>query len=123
MNAPQVAQRAYARTDTPARSARDLEYELLARITRRLAATAANTDHGALVSALHDNEKLWRTFAADVSQPENGLPPDLRARLYYLYEFTAQHSPKVRDGAESVAVLVDINTAVMRGLRGERGAI
>lgn len=124
MNAPHLAQRAYARTDTPARAPRDIEYELLARITRRLSATAVSTDagYGALVSALHDNEELWRTFATDVAQAGNGLPQELRAKLYYLYEFTAKHSPKVREGVESVDVLVDINTAVMRGLRGDRGA-
>jgi flagellar biosynthesis activator protein FlaF len=124
VNALEMAHRSYARPDTPARSPRDIEYDLLARITRRLtAATAtADTGFGALVAALHDNEEMWRTFAMDVAEPTNGLPAELRAKLYYLYEFTAHHSPKVRDGSASVDVLVDINTAVMRGLRGERGA-
>lgn len=124
MNAHNLAQRIYARPDTPARSPRDIEYELMARITRRLTATAARTDtgFGALIAALHDNEEMWRTFAMDVAQPGNGLPAPLRAKLFYLYEFTAQHTPKVRDGSASVDVLVDINTAVMRGLRGNGGA-
>ena len=50
------------------------------------------------------------------------LPPALRAQLFYLYEFTDQHSRKVLAGNASIEVLVDINTAVMRGLRGETGA-
>ncbi len=123
MNALDLARRTYARPDTPARSPRDIEYELLARITRRLATAWATKDsgYGALVAALHDNEEMWRTFATDVAQPENGLPQALRAKLFYLYEFTAHHSPKVREGSANVDVLVDINTAVMRGLRGEAG--
>jgi flagellar biosynthesis activator protein FlaF len=123
VNALEMARRSYARPDTPARSPRDIEYELMARITRRLTAATTNTDtgFGALVSALHDNEEMWRTFAMDVAEPGNGLPAPLRAKLYYLYEFTAQHGPKVRDGSASVEVLVDINTAVMRGLRGDGG--
>lgn len=124
MNALDMARRSYARPDTPARSPRDIEYELIARITRRLTAAASNaaTGFGALVAALHDNEEMWRTFAMDVAEPTNGLPAPLRAKLFYLYEFTAQHTPKVRDGSASVDVLVDINTAVMRGLRGNGGA-
>ncbi len=54
--------------------------------------------------------------------PGISLPAALRARLFYLYEFTARHSRAVLDGKASVEVLVDINTAVMRGLRGEGGA-
>jgi flagellar biosynthesis activator protein FlaF len=123
VNTLELARRRYTRPDTPARSPRDIEYELMARITRRLTAATTNTvtGFGALVSALHDNEEMWRTFAMDVAEPGNGLPAPLRAKLYYLYEFTAQHSPKVRDGSASVEVLVDINTAVMRGLRGDGG--
>lgn len=124
MNAHAMAHRSYARPDTPARSPRDIEYELIARITRQLtaAASTADTGFGALVAALHDNERMWRTFAMDVAEPTNGLPAPLRAKLYYLYEFTAQHSPKVREATASVDVLIDINTAVMRGLRGNGGA-
>jgi flagellar biosynthesis activator protein FlaF len=116
-----MARRTYALTDTPARSPRDIEYELMARITRRLSAawTSRNSGYGALVAALHDNEEMWRTFASDVAKPGNGLPEALRAKLFYLYEFTVHHSPKIRDGEADVEVLVDINTAVMRGLRGE----
>lgn len=80
---------------------------------------ARDTNFAGLVRALHDNTALWRTLASDVAEPENGLPKALRARLFYLYEFTVQHSTKILDDLASVEVLVDINTAVMRGLRGE----
>ncbi|MEZ5796992.1 MAG: flagellar biosynthesis regulator FlaF [Paracoccaceae bacterium] len=49
----------------------------------------------------------------------NSLPGALRARLFYLYQFTAEHSRRIRAGAASPEVLVEINTAVLRGLRGE----
>jgi flagellar biosynthesis activator protein FlaF len=94
-----------------------MEYDLFARITRRL--TTSSRDFAALASAIHDNRTLWTTLAADVSDPGNGLPGPLRAQLFYLAEFTAVQSRKVLDGSGSVDVLVDINTAVMRGLRGE----
>jgi flagellar biosynthesis activator protein FlaF len=124
VNTLDLARRTYARPDTPARSSRDVEYELLTRITRQLAQAWANraTGYATLVAALHDNLQMWRTFAVDVAEPGNTLPQALRAKLYYLYEFTGHHSPKVLDGSASVEVLIDINTAVMRGLRGNGGA-
>jgi len=71
---------------------------------------------------LADNTQLWSTLASDVALPGNGLPAVLRARLFYLYEFTVQHSRQVMDDKASVEVLADINMAVMRGLRGDGGA-
>ncbi len=121
MNALAKAHDAYARPDAPARSPRAIEYDLFARATRALSAAwaARDRDRAALIRALHENLRLWRTLAVDVADPGNTLPPALRARLFYLYEFTDQHSRKVLDKTADAAVLVEINTAVMRGLRGE----
>ena len=77
---------------------------------------------GALARAIHDNRSLWTALAADVAIETNPLPRPLRAQIFYLSEFTAQHSRKVLAGDASVDVLIDINTAVMRGLRGEGAA-
>jgi flagellar protein FlaF len=114
---------AYARREAPTRSLRSVEYDLLAQITRRLRSAWANRadDFPGLVRALADNQQLWATLASDVALPGNSLPTVLRARLFYLYEFTVQHSRTVLDGKSSVEVLADINTAVMRGLREEGG--
>jgi flagellar protein FlaF len=115
---------AYARQEAPTRSLRSVEYDLLAQITRRMRSAWANRteDFPGLVRALADNQQLWSTLASDVALPGNTLPAVLRARLFYLYEFTVQHSRNVLDNRASVEVLADINTAVMRGLRGEGGA-
>lgn len=119
-----LVQEAYARPDAPARNARAVEYDLFARMTRRLSVawSQRKENHAALVGALHDNGAMWRALAVDVADIENGLPSPLRAQLFYLYEFTAAHSRKVLDGTASAEVLVDINTAVMKGLRGNGGA-
>ena len=115
---------AYARQEAPTRSFRSIEYDLLAQVTRRLRSAWANrdTDFPGLARALADNQQLWSTLAADVALPGNSLPAPLRARLFYLYEFTAHHSRLALDGHANVEVLADINTAVMRGLRGDGGA-
>jgi len=120
----QSARSAYGRYDAPARTPRSIEYELLARVTKKLATAAARKteDYPGFVAALNDNNRLWSTFGAEVAGPDNGLPAPLRAQLFYLYQFTAEHSRAVLSNKASVDVLVDINTAVMRGLRGEEGA-
>lgn len=118
------ANTAYAQPAAPVRTARAAEYEVIARITQRLVAADSQRaqNSAAFLEALHTNERLWSTLAADVAEPGNGLPQALRARLVYLYRFTVEHSRKVREGTASAGVLVDINTAVLRGLRGEGGA-
>lgn len=116
-----AAHAAYARPEAPQRNPRAVEYDLLARATKALSQAAARKSEGfaALITALDDNQRLWCTLAADVAEPDNALPAKLRAQLFYLYEFTTQHSRAVRDCKASVEVLIDINTAVMRGLRGQ----
>lgn len=115
---------AYARPETPARSCRSVEYELLARATHQLKAAwlGRTADFPALAAALHYNQQIWSALAVDVANHDNGLPAALRARLFYLYEFTAHHSRAILADRGSVEVLTEINTAVMRGLRGESGA-
>lgn len=125
MIAQSAARAAYARPEAPHRTARDLEYDLLARATKALtnAARQRPIDFPALFAAVDENQRLWSALAADVAEPENGLPPKLRAQLFYLYEFTAQHSQAIREKDASVDVLIDINSAVMRGLRGQGGTV
>ncbi|MDB5659318.1 MAG: flaF [Cypionkella sp.] len=118
-----AARSVYARPDAPQKNPRSLEYDLLARITKRLtqAAAARRDNYPGLIAALDENLQLWSTLAADVAETRNGLPAKLRAQLFYLFEFTNLHSRAIREDKASVEVLVDINTAVMRGLRGDGG--
>lgn len=119
-----LARSAYARPDAPGRPARAVEYDLFARMTRQLTAAWAQrqSNFAGLARALHENGRMWRVLATDVADPGNTLPAALRARLFYLYEFTEVHSRKVLAGQAEAGVLIDINTAVMRGLRGEGAA-
>jgi len=123
MNAFNMAQSAYANSATPTRTARGTEYDAFARITHRIKSAAHDkSKFNALVAALHDNKKLWSILAADVSDDNNTLPDELRGRIFYLYEFTAHHTSKILRKEESVDALIDINTAMMRGLRSQVGA-
>ncbi|WP_121061447.1 flagellar biosynthesis regulator FlaF [Chachezhania antarctica] len=121
MNAQNLAQNGYSKAATQTRTPRGIEYEALARITHRLRQAEARGPEGfsELAAALHDNRRLWDIFAVDVAESSNPLPPDLRARIFYLAEFTQAHSSKVLAREASIIPLLDINTAIMRGLRGD----
>lgn len=116
-----TSQNAYGRTDAPLRNARSIEYDVFARVTRALTAAIAQRDTAfpAYAQALHDNQRLWTVLAADLAREGNGFPAPLKAQLFYLFKFTAQHTPKALKKEAGLEVLIEINTSVMRGLRGE----
>ncbi len=122
MNALDMARTAYSSNTLPIRSQQSTEYEVFAQITRRLkdAADKGKPGFPALASALSDNRRLWTLLASDVADADNALPQALRAQIFYLAEFTLQHSSKVLDGSAGADVLVEINTAIMRGLRQQQ---
>ncbi|PHQ86809.1 MAG: flagellar biosynthesis regulator FlhF [Thalassobium sp.] len=121
VNVIEQARQAYAPAKSPLRTGRSAELQLFSETTARLrnAATSPKANFAALTEALHDNRTLWTHLAAEVADDENELSQDLRARLFYLAEFTTYHSRKVLRGEADVAPLIEINTAVMRGLSGK----
>lgn len=122
MNAQTLAQRAYSQADASTRTDRSVEYELLARITHRIK-TAAETGPSAypqLVEALYDNRRFWTALAIDVADPNNKLPKELRAQVFYLSEFIQAHTGKVLARKARLAPILEINASILRGLRGRR---
>lgn len=119
MNAHSQAQRAYLAASAPTRTPRNMEYDAVARITHRIrsADQLGNEGFSALVEALYDNKKLWNIFAIDVADAANQLPKGLKAQVFYLAEFTQQHTSKILARQASVGPLLEVNTAILRGLR------
>ncbi len=121
MNATSQALRGYAENAISTRNARRAEYDAVARITQRLrdAAVKAKTDFPAYAEALHLNQRLWAALVVDVADTNNGLPDELKARIIYLAEFTQHHTRKILREKASVMPLLEINMAVLRGLKKE----
>lgn len=119
MNAILRAQNAYGLSNRSIRTARDTEYEAVARATQNLKSAADTNplDMAKLARAVSDNRELWTLFAVQVADQDNSLPAQLRASIFYLAEFTNARSSKVLTREASVDALIEINTAVMRGLR------
>lgn len=98
---------------------RQIEYQAFAAITKKLGRSAQNgqADFPSFAEALHDNLRLWSILATDVAMEGNPLPKLLRAQLFTLAEFTRDHTRKVLRGEADANALIDINKAIMRGLR------
>lgn len=124
MNVIEKAKLAYAPTQTAIRTDRSVEAQLISQVTARLRSAMANTkpDFPRLIAALHDNRRMWNTMAADVADRQNALPKQLRAQIFYLAEFTEHHSQLVIRGKADAVALVDVNTAILRGLNGQSAA-
>ncbi|WP_204112716.1 flagellar biosynthesis regulator FlaF [Shimia biformata] len=122
MTYPALKSNPYAAAATHTATPRSLEYQVIARVTRQLRQSSESANFSALATAVHDNRRLWNLLATDVADAANSLPQTLRAQLFYLGEFVAAHSARVLRGEADVAPLIEINTMVQRGLRGERAA-
>ncbi len=124
MNASAAAIRGYAEHAVTTRSDRKVEYDVIAQITHRMrdAARSAKSRFPQFAEALYENQRLWTALAVDLADPKNELPNELKARLLYLAEFTRQHTHRILSEHASVMPLLEINVAVMRGLKSEGSA-
>lgn len=120
MNVSVKAYGSFSKVGSPTRTHRDIEYEALVQITRRVrsAADQSKLGFGKLAEALHQNQSLWDTFAIDVSDRSNPLPRELKAQIIYLAEFTRHQTKEILTRNASIDPLIEVNTAIMRGLKG-----
>ena len=121
MNVVERAREGYGKNAVPVKSHRAAEYEAIARISHRMRSAALSKDKNfaEFASALHENHKLWTRLAMDVAHPDNGLPQELRARLFWLSEFTSKETKRLLSKEGDVGILIEINAAILHGLRGQ----
>ena len=112
---------AYTTVQKNIETPRGLEYQVFSRITGRMTSAHRKGMHGfpALVATLHENRMLWDAISLDVAHPDNAYPEDLKGRLFYLGEFTRHQTRLILNGEADAQALIDINTAIMKGLKGE----
>lgn len=117
------AQGAYAPASPATHTFRDVEYHAFAHVTGLLSAARDMPEQpgrlGRLAEAMHENVRLWMALGADVASDENQLPKPLRAQLLGLANFSRTHMARVLAGDDTVDALIDVNVAIMKGLRGE----
>lgn len=118
MNALMQAQQAYGATKSATQTGRETEAQLLQGSIAELSKAAAGLPGSfpRLANALHRNRQIWTHLAVSVADQDNALPSDLKARIFYLSEFVASHSAKVLRSKADVAPLIEVNSAIVRGL-------
>lgn len=121
MNATSQALRGYAEHSVSTRSDRRAEYDIIARVTQELrdSAVKRKTNFAAYAEALHTNQRLWTALLVDVADTDNPFPKELKARIAYLADFTNHHTRRIMREKVSVMPLLEINMAVLRGLKKE----
>lgn len=103
------------------RSARDAEYDVISRVTRLLRQSDRSGRSPEAVMAVHRNNELWTLLATDLADPGNALPEATKAGLLSLAAFSLRHGHAVLAGEGTTEVLIDINMAILKGLRGVVG--
>ncbi len=115
-----LARRAYETSAKSTGTPRSVEYNLFLRLTSALSTAEENrtNNHSSYIDALSWNLELWTTIGADVSSDKNALPASLRGQLFYLFEFTQQHTNRLLSGDASLSAepLIEINRNIMTGL-------
>jgi len=124
VNIIEQAHQAYAPKTSVLGTGRSAEHQLFSEITSRLRGASDQLPAGfpAFAEAVHANRAVWTHLASQVADDDNALTEDLRARIFYLAEFTAFHSRKILKGEADIAPLIEINTAMMRGLNPQGGS-
>lgn len=98
--------------------ARESEVMALDLVVRRLeAAREKPGDLGRLGDALDATESLWSIFLADVAHENNALPQNVRLNIVAIGSRVFALSDEIRRaGGGNLDLLIDVNTAIRRGL-------
>lgn len=118
---------AYRNIEKATLSQRDLEATVLTQATQRLLDVKSNWpkdgSNEALEDALRYNQRVWTFFQAELSQEDNPLPMEIKRNLLALSLYVDRRSFEILayPAPEKLDVLININTNVAAGLRGETG--
>ena len=114
VNASNLAKSAYSTASQTVRTTRSAEYEVFAKVTSALKRAKSAPEK---IRAISDNRQLWIALATDVASDGNELPSAIRANIFYLSEFVTHHSRRLTKSDGDLSALIDVNTAIMAGLR------
>ena len=118
---------AYKSVENSTLSGRDLEATVLDKAALRLQEVKTNwssPDRDVLLDeALKYNQRVWTFFQAEVSMPENPLPPEIRQNILTLSVFVDRRIFDVMAYPEAgkLDILININRNLAAGLRGDPG--
>ncbi|MBK1669545.1 hypothetical protein CKO28_16015 [Rhodovibrio sodomensis] len=95
------------------------EVAVMIRLTRMLEEAGAGSE---LISALDENRRYWTKLMAHLADDANQLPEVTRAQLISIGNWVGRFSSQVIAGKAERAPLIDINKAIIAGLRQQAAA-
>ncbi|MFT6090875.1 flagellar biosynthesis regulator FlaF [Sulfitobacter sp.] len=122
---------AYKKTIRESDTPRQIERRILSRVTHDLAEKGKDFDAserpadrlailaGGLRDSLYENQRFWAALRHDLADPENAMPPALKASLISLALWVDRETSGLMAGKGTVAGLVVINTNIVAGLAGQ----
>lgn len=114
---------AYTQMQKDSLSGRELEASVLSRAGIMLKQVQENWDapdrEQKLLEAIKFNQKVWSFFQAELSDPENPLPKNLREDILNLSIFIDKRLFEVMayPDPEKLSIVIDINFNIAAGLR------
>lgn len=115
---------AYESVEKSTLSGRELEAHVLMRAAMMIADARdhwGEANHEArLEDALRHNQKVWSFFQAEITQPDNPLPDEIKKNLLALSVFVDKRIFEIMayPEAKKLDILVEINRNLAAGLRG-----
>lgn len=105
-------------------SPRETEGRALMEAARRLSVAKDNPgDEAALVDTVRLNWRLWTIFQSDLSEPDTGLPEQLRNNMLTLCNYVDKRTVEILSdpSPQSLDVLININRNIAAGLLSDTG--
>ena len=118
---------AYTAIQKESLSGRELEASVLSRAGLMLKSVKDNWDapdhEEKLIEAVKFNQKVWSFFQAELSDPENPLPSNLREDILNLSIFIDKRLFEVLafPDPEKLSIVIDIDFNIAAGLRTNPG--
>ncbi|WOR14489.1 flagellar biosynthesis regulator FlaF [Hyphomonas sp. FCG-A18] len=116
-----LARQAYGQVQHRTAGPKEIEHAVFEQITEALqdvAKTEAPVPN-VYADAVSRNMELWTILAADLMSDANALPLETKQGLLGLSEFVRRTSMTLLTEGGDVTDLIDVNIAIMRGLRGD----
>lgn len=115
---------AYESAEKATLSGKDLEAHVLERAAQLMADVREHWGEAGFEPRLEEvllhNQKVWSFFQAEISQPDNPLPPEIKQNLLTLSVFIDKRIFEIMAFPEAgkMDILIEINRNLAAGLRG-----
>lgn len=121
MQTAAMATEGYSQNRSQTKTAKSIEYDAVSKITflMQSSLTPPGIPFSRLCEVIGKNRKLWRIFSLEALNPQNPLARETKERILSLASFVDSYSSRVLRREADPTALVEINIAIMRGLKGE----